>query len=373
MARAAGLTGRVRVVVELAAADDREPLVEQADEQPGHPRLGLAALAEEDDVVAGEDRVLDRRQDRLLVADDGRQDLGAGGEAVEQVRSQLLLDRPRAPAGGAQLGDGGGALGRSACGTSVGDGRRGGGVAVRSVAVDGGAHGVDIDDAGLGEAGEVVAPAIDLELEVAGLATDAERELGRDAPAEVLESVAARVPGREDGRAQALDVAVLVARRRADVVGGDDAAQAVADAAQDEDDARAATARRRRASTGGRRSVSKTSSSVVGVDRRGQAVADARGPDRDARLGAPGVGRQVVGQLRDEQDGVVGTDRRTVGGAPGRPGRGRQPELRRLRQPVERLRRPLQLDDPRCPAAGSRGARSSSVVLPAAAPPRPRR
>ena len=51
---------RVRVVVELAAADDRDPLVEQADQQAGHPGLRLAAFAEEHDVVAGQDRVLDR-------------------------------------------------------------------------------------------------------------------------------------------------------------------------------------------------------------------------------------------------------------------------------------------------------------------------
>ena len=112
MARPAGLIGRERIVVELAAADDREPLVEQADEGPRHPRLGLAALAEEDEVLAGEDGVLDRRDDGVVVADDAGQDLAAGREARQQVRPQLLLDRPRSPAGVAQLGDRGGARGR---------------------------------------------------------------------------------------------------------------------------------------------------------------------------------------------------------------------------------------------------------------------
>ena len=64
--------GRGRVVVELAAADDREPVVEQADQGAGHARLRLAALAEEDEVLAGEDRVLDGRHDRVVVADDRR-------------------------------------------------------------------------------------------------------------------------------------------------------------------------------------------------------------------------------------------------------------------------------------------------------------
>ena len=105
---------------------------------------------------------------------------------------------------------------------------------------------IDVDDAGLGETGEVVATTVDLDLEVARAAIDAQRELRGDAPAEVLEAVVVRVPGREDRRAEALDVAVLVARGRADVVRGDDPPQAVADRAQDQHDARAATARRRR-------------------------------------------------------------------------------------------------------------------------------
>ena len=42
------------------------------------PGLGLAALAEEDEVVAGQDRVLDGGDDRILVADDAREDLAAG-------------------------------------------------------------------------------------------------------------------------------------------------------------------------------------------------------------------------------------------------------------------------------------------------------
>ena len=101
---------RGRVVVELAAADDRQPGIEEADEGPGHPRLGLAALTEEHEVLPGEDRVLDGRHDRVVVADDAGQHLAAGPEALEQVRAQLLLDRPRSPAGVAQLGDRRGAL-----------------------------------------------------------------------------------------------------------------------------------------------------------------------------------------------------------------------------------------------------------------------
>ena len=73
IARAAALTGCGRVVIELPAGDDRQPRVEESDEQSRQPRLGLAALAEEDQVVPGQDRVLDRGNDRILVADDARE------------------------------------------------------------------------------------------------------------------------------------------------------------------------------------------------------------------------------------------------------------------------------------------------------------
>ena len=58
------------MVVDLGARDDRHRVVEQVDELAEHPRLGLAAEAEEEHVVAREDRVLDLRDDRLFVAED---------------------------------------------------------------------------------------------------------------------------------------------------------------------------------------------------------------------------------------------------------------------------------------------------------------
>ena len=81
MARAAGLIGANGSSLSSPPRTIGSHVVEQADEQPRHPGLGLAALAEEDEVLAGEDRVLDRRDDRLLVADDAREDLRAGREA----------------------------------------------------------------------------------------------------------------------------------------------------------------------------------------------------------------------------------------------------------------------------------------------------
>ena len=112
-------------------------------------------------------------------------------------------------------------------------------------------------------------------------------------------AIVVRVPGREDGRAEPLDVAVLVARGRADVVGGDDPATSVARRGRRISDD--AEPRQLVVAEADRRAAELVEDLVerVGVDRRGQAVADARGPDRDARLGAPGVRRQVVGQLGD--------------------------------------------------------------------------
>ena len=74
-----------RIIVHLAAADDRDRFIEQLDQQPGEASLGLAALTEEDDVLAGHDRVLDRGQDRLVIADDPADDRPIGRESGEKV------------------------------------------------------------------------------------------------------------------------------------------------------------------------------------------------------------------------------------------------------------------------------------------------
>ena len=74
---------QIRGFVVRLPLDRGKPLVEQPDEQPGHPGLGLPALAQEDQVVAREDGVLDGRDDRIVEADDTRQDLAARGEASQ--------------------------------------------------------------------------------------------------------------------------------------------------------------------------------------------------------------------------------------------------------------------------------------------------
>src|SRR5438552_2789714 len=104
--RAAGAADRREgVVVDLAAGERGHRRVEQGREEARHACLGLAALAEENDVLAREDRVLDLRHDALLVAHDPGEERLPAPEARDQVVAQLLLDRLRLPAAGPELAD----------------------------------------------------------------------------------------------------------------------------------------------------------------------------------------------------------------------------------------------------------------------------
>ena len=101
-----GGRGRVRVVVDLAAGDDRHPLVEQVDELADDARLRLPALAEEDHVVPGEQRVRELREHGVLVTDDAFDERPLLGEGSHRVRADLFLDGTRLPAAGAQVSEG---------------------------------------------------------------------------------------------------------------------------------------------------------------------------------------------------------------------------------------------------------------------------
>ena len=103
----AGVAGHrgVGVVVDLAAGNDRHPLVEQAGQGADHAGLRLAPLAEEDHVMAGQEGVLQLREDGLLVAEHAVEQRLAGGDAGNRVGADLLLDRTRHPSGVTQLAD----------------------------------------------------------------------------------------------------------------------------------------------------------------------------------------------------------------------------------------------------------------------------
>ena len=278
--------------------------------------------------MAGQDRVLDRRERPSPRSRRRRAGSRAGRQAVEEVGAQLLLDGPRPPAGGAELGDGGwgGAvgIGSSSC--------LGGGLGAepgRPRSVDGGRRGAARTASSRrrrrpgDEVGEVVATAVDLELEVAGRRPTRSASSGVMPQPKCSKASRRRVPGREDGRTEALDMAVLVARDRPDVVGGDDPSAAGADAAQDQDDPEM----RQLVVVGADRRPAQLLEDLVervGVDRRGEAVADRGRPDRDPRGRAPGVGRQVVGQLagravRSSRGGPAAGSRRRAPRVPGQP------------------------------------------------------
>jgi hypothetical protein len=80
-----------RMIVDLAARDHGDHFVEEIHESPEDARLPLASETEQDEVMPGEQRVLDRGDDRLLVADDAREERLAVLHPPDQVLPHLLL------------------------------------------------------------------------------------------------------------------------------------------------------------------------------------------------------------------------------------------------------------------------------------------
>ncbi len=98
----------VGVVAELGAGDVGRVGVEQRGERAQDAGLGLAAQAEQDEVVAREDGVDDLRDDRVVVADDAGEEAfafaWAAGRDLPQTRdeivAELVLDGARDALGG---------------------------------------------------------------------------------------------------------------------------------------------------------------------------------------------------------------------------------------------------------------------------------
>ena len=104
---AAGAHRRVGVVVDLAAVDDRGPLVEQRDEGADEARLALAALAEEYEVVSGKQGALQGRQHGRVEADDAGEAGLAAAHLGEEVLADLGAHGAVLVSGGAQGAEGG--------------------------------------------------------------------------------------------------------------------------------------------------------------------------------------------------------------------------------------------------------------------------
>jgi hypothetical protein len=83
------------VVVDLAACHDRDRVVEERGQCAEDSRLGLSTQAEQDDVVPREKSVDKLRHDCVFIAEETVEQLAAAPQAGEQIRAQLILDRPR--------------------------------------------------------------------------------------------------------------------------------------------------------------------------------------------------------------------------------------------------------------------------------------
>ena len=79
-------------------------------QRPQQPRLALTALAEQDDVVFGDQRALELRDDGVLEAEDAGPHVAALAERGQQVLADFGLHAPLAVPGRAQLAEGAGEI-----------------------------------------------------------------------------------------------------------------------------------------------------------------------------------------------------------------------------------------------------------------------
>ena len=94
------------MIVDLAPLDDGHLGVEELDHRAHEARLGLAALAQQDQVVAGQDAALQRRQHGVVEPDEAGEEVLAGLQPREQVVAELLLHGSVGVARGPELADG---------------------------------------------------------------------------------------------------------------------------------------------------------------------------------------------------------------------------------------------------------------------------
>ncbi len=96
----------VGVVVDLGAGNDGRPFVEQPDERADDAGLRLAALAQQNDVVAGQDGVLQLGHDGFLETEHAGDQALSGRDGLGGVAPHLLGHRNRLPPRGKQVGEG---------------------------------------------------------------------------------------------------------------------------------------------------------------------------------------------------------------------------------------------------------------------------
>ena len=118
-----GTDGVIGVVVEFAAVDDGDVFVQQVDHGADEAGFGLAALAQQDDVLAGQDGVFQLGDDGLLKANDAGEDRLLGADFGNQVAADFLAHGHGLIAAVAEFAEGGGQGVGGHAGTSFDSGR----------------------------------------------------------------------------------------------------------------------------------------------------------------------------------------------------------------------------------------------------------
>ena len=93
-----------RIVVDLAAGENGNLLIEQRDELPQDAALGLTAQAEKNEIVARQNGVDELRNDGFLVAHDAGKQRRAVLEQTDEVLAHFVFDGALATSGTAPLG-----------------------------------------------------------------------------------------------------------------------------------------------------------------------------------------------------------------------------------------------------------------------------
>jgi hypothetical protein len=89
---AAAADGAVRVVVDLAAFHVGRRFIQQRSQQPDQARFGLAAQAEQNEIVAREDGIDHLRHHGVFVAEHGGKERIAALNLADQVLAEFVFD-----------------------------------------------------------------------------------------------------------------------------------------------------------------------------------------------------------------------------------------------------------------------------------------
>src|SRR5207244_3997035 len=89
---AAPADGKEGIVIDLATFDDWNDVIQEFNQPAENPALGLAAQAEEDHVVPGEDGIHNLRNDGFFIADDAGENRRLCLELANQIHPHLVFD-----------------------------------------------------------------------------------------------------------------------------------------------------------------------------------------------------------------------------------------------------------------------------------------